>query len=297
MVTVPVKVGEAKFAFKLSAVVTKAVVASVVLLVAAACVIPVVPVGSEGVPLKVGEASGAKAVLVYAFVPRVPPVPMFNVEASVPAKVKLLLAVRVLPSAIVSVDPVAGAVIATLFTEVAEATPKAGVVKTGDVSVLLVSVSVPAKVVNVPVVGSVTFVAAVAVNVVENAPLVAKVLPFAKVRVAEVAGAVIATLFTEVAEATPSVGVVKLGLANGANAVLVYALVPNVPPAPMFRVEASVPAKVKLLLAVRVLPSAIVSVDPVAGAVIATLFTVVAVATPMVGAVRIGEVKVLLVKV
>jgi ABC-type Fe3+-hydroxamate transport system substrate-binding protein len=45
----------------------------------------------------------------------------------------LLLAVKVLPSAIVSVDPVAGAVNATLFIVVADATPSVGVVNTGDV--------------------------------------------------------------------------------------------------------------------------------------------------------------------
>ena len=81
---------------------------------------------------------------------------MFSVEASVPAKVKLLLAVRVLPSAIVRVDPVAGAVIATLFTDVAVATPNVGVVMVGEVSVLLVKVSVPSNVAIVPVVGRVT---------------------------------------------------------------------------------------------------------------------------------------------
>ncbi len=91
-------------------------------------------VGAAGTPVNVGLASGAKAVLVYAFVPKVPPVPMFSVEASVPVKVKLLLAVRVLPSAMVSVDPVAGAVIATLLTLVAVATPMVGVVKVGDVA-------------------------------------------------------------------------------------------------------------------------------------------------------------------
>jgi len=50
----------------------------------------------------------------------------------------------------------------------------------------------------------------------------------------------------------------------------------------------SVPAKVMLLLAVKVLPSAIVKVDPVAGAVNVTLLTVVAVATPKVGVTKVG---------
>jgi hypothetical protein len=53
------------------------------------------------------------------------------VVASVPAKVSVLLAVKVLPSAIVRVALVAGAVIATLFTEVAVATPNTGVTKVG----------------------------------------------------------------------------------------------------------------------------------------------------------------------
>ena len=53
------------------------------------------------------------------------------VVESVPARVNVLLAVSVLPSAIVSVDPVAGAVSATLLIEVADATPKTGVTKVG----------------------------------------------------------------------------------------------------------------------------------------------------------------------
>ena len=89
--------------------------------------------------------------------------------------------------------------------------PNAGVVRVGEVSVLFVSVSDPARVTKVPVVGSVTLVAAVEVKVVPYAPTVAKVAPFAMVKVAEVAGAVIATLFTLVAVATPRVGVVRLG--------------------------------------------------------------------------------------
>jgi hypothetical protein len=63
----------------------------------------------------------------------------------------------------------------------------------------------------VPVVGRVTVVFAVAVIVVEKAPDVASVLPLAKVKVAEVAGAVIVTLLTLVALATPNVGVTKVG--------------------------------------------------------------------------------------
>jgi len=62
------------------------------------------------------------------------------------------------------------------------ATPEAGVPRRGEVSVglvkiLLVKVSVPAKVAKVPVVGSVTVVAAAEVNVVENAPEVVRFPP------------------------------------------------------------------------------------------------------------------------
>ena len=60
------------------------------------------------------------------------------------------------------------------------------------------------------------------------------------------------------------------------------------PPAPKATEEASVPVKVKVFDAVRVFPSAIVNVEPVAGAVIVTLLIVVAVATPIVGVVRVG---------
>ena len=54
----------------------------------------------------------------------------------------------------------------------------------------------------------------------------------------------------------------------------------------------SVPASVKLLFAVNVLPSTIVNVDEVAGAVIVTLFTLVAVATPIVGVTNVGLVSI-----
>ena len=64
---------------------------------------------------------------------------------------------------------------------------------------------------NVPDVGNVTVVVPVAVNVVLNAPEVAKVEPSAIVNVEPVAGAVIVTLLIDVALATPNVGVVKLG--------------------------------------------------------------------------------------
>ena len=43
-----------------TAAVTKAVVATLVVLSPAVCVVAIVPVGRVGVPVKVGEASGAK---------------------------------------------------------------------------------------------------------------------------------------------------------------------------------------------------------------------------------------------
>ena len=48
-----------------------------------------------------------------------------------PVKVSVLLAVKVLPSAIVNVEPVAGAVMATLLMLVADATPNVGVTSVG----------------------------------------------------------------------------------------------------------------------------------------------------------------------
>ena len=53
------------------------------------------------------------------------------------------------------------------------------------------------------------------------------------------------------------------------------------PPAPNATLLASVPVKVNVLLAVNVLPSAIVKVEPVAGAVTVTLLTVPAVTLPL----------------
>lgn len=63
------------------------------------------------------------------------------VVASVPARVMLLFTVSVLPSAIVNVAEVAGAVIATLLMLVAVAAPKLGVVKLG--LVLITTLPVP----------------------------------------------------------------------------------------------------------------------------------------------------------
>jgi hypothetical protein len=106
---------------------------------------------------------------------------MFRVDPSVPVRVIVLLAVKVLPSAIVSVEPVAGAVIATLLMLVAVATPNDGVVRVGLVKVLFVRVSVPARVAKVPEVGRVTVpvpavAAALSVVVPEVAPFKSRVL-------------------------------------------------------------------------------------------------------------------------
>ena len=58
-VGVPVNVGLARFALRLSAVVTNAVVATAVELLAAVWVVAIVPVGKVGVPVKVGDANFA----------------------------------------------------------------------------------------------------------------------------------------------------------------------------------------------------------------------------------------------
>jgi hypothetical protein len=89
---------------------------------------------------------------------------------------------------------------------------------TGDVSVLLVSVSDPASVASVPDVGSVTFVAPVAVNVTLKAPAKASVEPSANVNVAAEAGAVNATLLMLVAVAAPRTGVTNVGVLAKTNA-------------------------------------------------------------------------------
>ena len=60
---------------------------------------------------------------------------------------------------------------------------------------MLVNVSLPANVANVPTVGKVTFVVPVAVNVWEKAPAVENVELLASVRVAAFAGCVSVTLF------------------------------------------------------------------------------------------------------
>lgn len=72
-------------------------------------------------------------------------------------------------------------------------------------------VTVPAVVANVPEVGKVTLVEPVKVRVAGKAPDVAKVPPSAIDSVADVAGAVIVTLLTDVAVASPIFGAVSDG--------------------------------------------------------------------------------------
>jgi hypothetical protein len=92
------------------------------------------PVSSEITPANSLEVVAAKADSLLAVYATVPPVPNATEEPSVPVKVRVFDAVKVLPSAIVRVDPVAGAVMATLLIDVAAATPNTGVTKVGDVA-------------------------------------------------------------------------------------------------------------------------------------------------------------------
>ena len=85
----------------------------------------------------------------------------------------------------------------------------------GVVKVLLVNVSVPANVTNVPVVGNVIFVADVLVNVEANPPTNANVALFGIVNVP--VPPFIVKLFIVVAVAVPNVGVVKDGDTRFAN--------------------------------------------------------------------------------
>jgi len=242
-------------------------------------------------------------------------------------------------------------------------------VNAGLVKLLLVKVSVPPSVAKVPVVGKVTFVAPVLVNVVAKLPDVVKsfpveilppnvivlpvlstpVPPFApgNVPVTPVLNGNPVAFVNTPDVGVPNAGVVNVGLvklllvkvsipskvakvpvtpgkvivvpvpaAAGATTVAVPELDPgrsipaeanvcfpvNVCAASVRAIVASVvgkvivlpsvPASVKLLFAVNVLPSAIVNVDELAGAVIVTLFTLVAVATPIVGVTNVGLVSI-----
>ena len=91
--------------------------------------VPVAPV--EVTPSMVWCPVKVLAASVLAMVAEV--VGKVMVVESVPARVKVLFTVRVLPSAMVKVEPVAGVVRVTLLMVVAEATPKVGVTKVGEV--------------------------------------------------------------------------------------------------------------------------------------------------------------------
>jgi len=137
-----------------------------------------------------------------------------------PIKIIFPLVATVVWSPIVNVALLVGCVNVILLILVAVATPRIGVVSVGAVNVLFDSVSEPANVANVPVVGKVTLVAAVEVNVVAKAPDCVK-LPAVEnvvwspiVKVALFVGCVNVILFTLVAVATPRVGVVIVGAVN-----------------------------------------------------------------------------------
>jgi hypothetical protein len=98
------------------------------------------PVSSEMTPANSDDVVAANTESLFAVYATVPPAPNATEEASVPVKVSVLLTVRVLPSAIVRVAEVIGAVIATLLMLVAVAAPRDGVDIVGLVRVLLVKV-------------------------------------------------------------------------------------------------------------------------------------------------------------
>lgn len=122
--------------------------------------------------------------------------------------------VNVLCSPNVKVARVAGWVKTKLFIVVAVAIPKVGDVRIGAVSLLFVSVSVLFRVASVPVVGTVTFVAPLNVNVEEYAPAVLNELLFARANVAVFDGAEIIILLIVVAIASPRFGLESKGAEN-----------------------------------------------------------------------------------
>ena len=188
------------------------------------------PVSSEITPASSADVVAANTLNLLAVYATVPPVPNATELASVPVKVSVLLAVNVLPSAIVNVEPVAGAVNATLLIDVAVATPSAGVTSVGvfantNAPVPVSSEMTPANCADVvaancdrlpllyttvPPAPNATELASVPVKV--NVLFTVNVLPSAMVNVEPVAGVVNATLLTDVAVATPSAGVTSVGV-------------------------------------------------------------------------------------
>lgn len=90
-----------------------------------------VPVSSESTPANSDDDVEANALRLFDVYATVPPAPNATELESVPVSVNVLLAVNVLPSAMVNVADVAGAVMATLLTLVAVATPNVGVTSVG----------------------------------------------------------------------------------------------------------------------------------------------------------------------
>ena len=135
--------GPVKFALVAFAVVIAPVTNSVVAIWVE--LFPAVAVGAKGVPVKVGDAKGA-----------------FKFKAVCPA---------------VETGLFASLVLSTLPKPTSPLTMPVGVVIEGLVNDLFVNVSAPANVAKVPVIGSVTFVTAVVVNVVAKAPDVVKFPP------------------------------------------------------------------------------------------------------------------------
>ena len=226
-VTIPVKSAFVVFALSTYSVVAKAVVLSPTV-----CVTPIVPVGKDGVPVKVGESDKTTLPVPVEAVTPVPPLATGNIPVTPdvsgnPSALVKVTDVGVPKIGVIKVAevcltkgpvPVNGTASRTFCTNPVVANFVELSVRTATVTpivfaskVLFDSVSVPAKVDNVPVVGKVTAVGPVAVNVCEKAPAVAKVLPSAKVKLAAVAGVVIVNLLTVVAIATPKVGVTKVG--------------------------------------------------------------------------------------
>jgi hypothetical protein len=196
----------------------------------------------------------------------------------------------------------------TLLIDVAVAAPKVGVVNVGAVNVLFVKVSTPARVVKVPAVGRVTLVAPVEVSVVANVPVWARVpavenvVPEPNDKVA--AALVTVRLLIDVAVAAPKVGVVKVGAVKVLFVkVSTPARVAKVPAVGRVTDVAPVDAKVVANAPVCAKVPALENVVPepndnvAAEFVTVRLFKDVAVATPNVGVVKVGAVKVLFVKV
>jgi hypothetical protein len=94
------------------------------------------PVSSDITPANSAEVVAANTLSLLLVVANVPVVGNVTLEAPVVVRVKLLApeVTNVDPSANVKVAAVAGAVKATLLIVVAEATPKTGVTRVGDVA-------------------------------------------------------------------------------------------------------------------------------------------------------------------